>query len=776
MYRIDRAPRILDPDLAWEVGLRVAEYLTACQVVAPDVRVEMLPTDDPVDGTRSGVLTVRELRGDPGPVEYRLVTRPGPSGSRRVWVESVSHPVGVAGPFDAGSYLRLFQGRLLHAPTTTYRVEPESNYTRRLAAKYARLMVAELRRLSVARARRILEGVRDLARYYVDRRHRVASAVRFENVPGITWQLSRVEDDGVEMTCYDRGGILDFHTNSEGDELPPQVMGTVYADAYAAWALAFAHQARPTPSSADAAHDAAEFLARVYPGYAASMTPMTHADFKNAGLLETLTLSGRDMEPSLRTTLEAHARSLRADLYLPTNVYALRHHWRTAQSVGGYGELSVRERRGLTRRVGRDLLDDGLIQDNNPGRFYFDSHDLTYHQYSLACLADSLRLADDEETRSILLAGVDFTIAMETPDGEVSYMGRGSNNVYHLASAISALRFAARLVGDADPERAARYRRGARLALAYLSRAQRADGMLATAVNPEIERRMAWNHCHTPYNALSAYYLLRAATDEAALAADPHAIDPETVRLPMESPPACRLHASSGYLVVVTSGYYAVLFAGCERSYSWSSENHFTGAPGLAMIGIPGHGALHPILDGVVTDHPFSGEDPTGAGRLRLVGESPPVAELVRERRQHWVFLDEGIVVITRGRPGGAVLRVPARADPPWRSSVSSDAGRPGVDATDGSVGLAWRVHHVSGGLDPIFTRERHTNPRGFVDLHLVGRATDSDGNVVAVTSVTPGAGSPAPLDVDVRDSERGLVIRCGARTITDREGVVTVE
>ena len=35
---------------------------------------------------------------------------------------------------------------------------------------------------------------------------------------------------------------------------------------------------------------------------------------------------------------------------------------------------------------------------------------------------------------------------------------------------------------------------------------------------------------------------------------------------------------------------------------------YVTGAPGLAMVGIPGHGALHPILDGVVTDYPFAGD------------------------------------------------------------------------------------------------------------------------------------------------------------------------
>jgi hypothetical protein len=342
----------------------------------------------------------------------------------------------------------------------------------------------------------------------------------------------------------------------------------------------------------------------------------------------------------------------------------------------------------------------------------------------------------------VFLAGVGFSLACLTPDGEVAYMGRGANNIYHMASAIAAFSHAARRVRSIDPASSARLGRAAHLVFEYLGRARRPDGMLPVAVNDRIDLRMAWNHCHTPYDALSSYFLARAAADRVEL--DNREREGQ---VPAEVVGRFERPGDGRFTFVTRPGYYATHFAGAERSYWWSAPNHFTGAPGLAMLGISGRGALLPILDGTMTEHPCQGGDPCGPARVAL-SSGPPAALIVeREVRRTYVFLDDAILITTRGRGGDWALRVPTREDGEWRSDVEWHGNLPSVVATDGKAGFTWSLLAHGGEIERDEHAERLSNPRGYALLRRVGRVRRPDVEHVRVEVLVPFDGTPRAFD-----------------------------
>jgi hypothetical protein len=747
---------------------RTADYLRACQVIATDAEV-LLDSVAPPGFDAQGVLSTRELHGDGQEHGYRLLIATDRDGDRRLWVAPVGGSTDdpahrPAGPFVEGDFLRLLQGIHIHERLKESVPEQERTYQLRLARKYVGLLRRELGSLDRERIARLVEGVWDVARYFIDRQRRIRRVKRLDEVRGVTWRVEEIARDRARLSCYDRGGILDFHTNAEAQTLPPQVMGTVYADAYAAWVFAFVHLLTGDEDLREAAVEALGFLERIYDGYSACVTMAHHADFKNAGLLETLLLFSDRIPDALLSRLRDRARRLKEDFYLPTNVYALRHHWKTAQDVGGFDGVDPASMERIRRRIRRDLSPDGLIHDNNPGRFYFDSHDLTYHHYSLACLADSLRLRHDPELESILLSGLRFSLSVLTPDGEIAYMGRGANNVYHMASAISAFRYAARRVGH---EESTMFEHAADLVFTYLARAQQPNGMLATAVNDQIPRRMAWNHCHTPYNALSAYFLMRAAFDGPAFAGGV-----SDVQIPMRRVGRAELLPHSRFATIVTPHYYLTYFGGSERSYWWSAPNHFTGAPGIAMLGMQGAGALLPILDGVVTEFPYLGPDPCGRARIALTREPVPVLTVERELRRRYILLDRFIVILTRGRALTWWLQVPVRADGDWRSETSWFHGVPHVISRAGDTGFMCHGIACSEETAHAVEDEWFSNPRGVcrrIRLGQIRRAVRGrGGDTVTAQIVIPFRGGPMIPEITSEWDGRSLSLTVDGWHVVD--------
>jgi hypothetical protein len=559
-----------------------------------------------------------------------------------------------------------------------------------------------------------------------------ARQLRFERLPafelteaeGVTWRLRRIDPDRrrLDLEAYDAGAIYDRHLNGEGVRLPPQVAGNHYADAYAAYAFAWHYRHAGGAEYLEAARAALAFVRRVYPQYAATGFAAHHSDFKNPAFLETvevLLAPAGLLDADELAASRALIRRFVEGTYNPTNVYALRFHWHAARAAVATDDAASIER--CLARVRRDQTAEGLIQDNYV--HYPDAHDLTYHQYSLASLAQGLAWRADAEARRRFLEGAALSLALTTPDGEIAYVGRGANNVYHVASAVLAFEAAARLSAD-RPAEAGGYRRGARLLAERLGSWQQPDGMLPTAMNGLVAERVAWNHCETPYNALVATLLQKAA--------QLHEAPIDEAPLPMDRPGYVRVLDDSGFAAVRTDALYGVLFSGCAPSSLWSGRTHRAGVAGLAQLGLAGRGPLLPILDhppaagpAAITDLPLVDDAAAfGRGELRAIAGPAPTI-LLRHRYggglvdRVYAFLGRTVVVATRIQPGRArdVLRVRGlvsvalRADDGWTLSVAPSGE---VTSTGPAAGVTATVLCTSPGLD-VAPRigPTVTNPRG---------------------------------------------------------------
>lgn len=361
------------------------------------------------------------------------------------------------------------------------------------------------------------------------------------------------------LTCVDHGGFLDDNPNTETLSLSPRVMTNYYAEGFAAYA--FLRMAEHGDSSAWrlSALEALRFLIRTYEGYPRGAV-WDHHEFKNVAFLECLHLLCGARAPEVGELARLLPR-LRIDRYDPTNVLALRLHWKLAAARAGARKDS-RRIADCVRRLRESSTHEGLIRDDY-APVYPVALDLTYHQFSLACLAGALAVEEDAEIRALFLRGCEFTVQTALSTGEVSYNGRGANNHYHLAAAIYALSVAHVRYGLSIPDLGP--------TLDLLERWRLPDGSLPTALNGHSPARMAWNHCRTPYNALTAYLLFRAAD----VLAGAKVVTPA----PFESVDT----PASGYFVRRSAAFELVFFNGRSESYAYSGL-HRTGIAGLAAL------------------------------------------------------------------------------------------------------------------------------------------------------------------------------------------------
>jgi len=549
---------------------------------------------------------------------------------------------------------------------------------------------------------------------------------------GVTfrWRHMDVEEKILDIESYDHGGIFDSFLNAEGYNYPPQVAGNYYADAYSALLFAWLYRQTGTQEFRQASISALCFVKRVYPQYLPAKIVWHHSDFKNPAYMEALEIL-LELDEEIGDATGAQLRALYHDFcedqYSPTNVFALRYHWyATRNEIVKSGGMEVINK--CLCRLQQDQTAEGLFHDNAPT--YPDAHDLTYHQYTLACLAQGLMWKDNPTAKELFIRGVWFSLQLVTPDGEIAYVGRGANNVYHFASTILAFEFAANLSID-NPILAGQFRRAAKKLCQTLARWQQPNGMLPTAMNNLVNERVAWNHCETPYNALSASFLMKAS----------HVANQEIEDspFPMENNGHFEVFEDSAYAGVRTSQYYAVLFGGCAQSYAWSEGMHRTGLSGLAQLGLPGVGPFLPILD-----HPTMGNEPPmndqpiingipsyESGTMRKCEASIPgivmkqsYGNAIMERL--YLFLDTLVVVITRVFPEQTnqslavcgIVSMPMRCDPGWTFHCPTN----GTVVLEGPGGrLITSVLYTSSNVKMLRRVSKTvTNPRGLaarVDL-----------------------------------------------------------
>lgn len=528
----------------------MAAYLLGCQVIAEDL--EMALEDGETAAAR-----YRFLRRDPGPYPLEL-RREG----EVLWLRERADQEW-AGPFEAGSFVRVYPGKGVRSPAS--------------------------------------------------------------GAGGITFLYRGVRQRKVLLQAFDRGGIWEEWPNMEAFLYEPQVAATFYADAYAAYAFAWIYLQEGDADYLDAAALALDFVQRIYPRYEPMiMDGLTHSDFRNPAFIEAVEelMAGAVPPAALEGWRSLYPRLVNDEAYSPTNVYALRYHWWAVRDY--YTGRSGRVPREYIERVMQDRTADGLIHDNNTSELSYgghaDAHDLTYHLYTLACLARGYRYLPLPEVLELILDGAAFSLSLTTSGGEPSYLGRGANNLYHLASAIYAFLFAA----ARDRERAGRYRRAARLINRYLFSFRLPGGNIPTALNDYPEERMGWNHCHTPYNALTCYFLINALPliDETA---------PEE-KLELEGE-ARHYYPDARYAAFSNEHFHAVIFGGNELSYPWSGC-HRTGVAGLAQLGLQGKPGLLPVLEQSLREEEWSTSDlpdillddgstevPAGLGRLEPEGD-----------------------------------------------------------------------------------------------------------------------------------------------------------
>lgn len=369
--------------------------------------------------------------------------------------------------------------------------------------------------------------------------------------------------------CYENGGIFDDNVNTEGDSFPPRVMGSYYADAYAAYCFARRYKETKNKKYLDACVSSLKYVKCTYERYPKNFV-WYHHDFKNPAYLETIELIRNDIDVKEFMPL---INQLREDFYEPINVLALRLHWLLARKK--LHDVPNSKISSYIRRIMLHQKKEGLILDTNK-EDYKEAYDLTYHQYSLACLASALQYSGNKRIKHIFLNGIEFSHSMLMPNGEVSYVGRGANNIYHLASAYYSFKFAAKHYGLKQSSS------GLNDMINYLSSWQLDDKSLPVAMNMHPESRMGWNHCRTPYNALVAYLLYKASDIK--------------VKIIKHEPNKIFLAKESRYFRFSNKKYGFAFFSGSSESYPLSGDMHKSGVAGTAYLGDE-RGSLTLILD-----------------------------------------------------------------------------------------------------------------------------------------------------------------------------------
>ncbi len=719
-------PGVLEPGVTptpyEEMALRLANFLMGQQVIAEDSLVSLSRSRT---GKLEGTIDLRLLKKRPDAVSLHLVVDLQQSITvPQIWCSTNRSRIG---PLGVGDFFRVdLEGRLSALPgfTGVQAASLRDNQTREAQSRNRSFSVAE-RIKATLRALPGLKKCVDWVRNYIPKR---ADDLSF--AAGVTWQVQQLDlpNFALALHAYDRGGFYDENINAEGLVYADQVPGNYYADAYGAYLLGWFFSRTEKKDYLNSCCAALEFLLRTYPQYLPASIVWHHSDFKNAALLETLALihgQGGCDQSSIVKACEQLVSGLIEDWYDPTNVHALRFHWRSARlSVSPSLTLTAEDEKHITQslvRLRADQTQEGLFHDNIAS--YPDAHDLTYHQYSLACLAQGLSWKDHPEARELFLRGVAFSLALTTPDGEVAYVGRAANNIHHSASAILSFLTAASFP-ETPTHTAMQYRRAARLVFERLRSFQEANGFLPTAMNHLSEERVGWNHCETPYNALVGAFLAKSSAFSAS---------DEEAPIPLEQPGYVAVFNDSGFAAVRTENFYAVLFGGCSKSYAWSEGRHVTGIAGLAQVGLPDRGPLLPILDhppgnkqtAEITDLPIiNGNAPYGRGQLtRLASDVGCVlysheyggAELARV----YLFLSEQVVVFTKitmlqkqvKNQVRGVIAIPVRNDPSWTTQFTKEGGLSSM----GKEG-AFRVDILA--VHPgVCVRSRRgrmvTNPRG---------------------------------------------------------------
>lgn len=595
---------------------KIVNFLFNSQVIATDEEIQLsknLADYKNISGKISavGVLNTRLLRGDSKYYKYYLFL----TNDDKLYISLTNNYGDAVGPLAEGDFFRTqFDETVSKSNQIKYPL-----IFRILTTAYYKVYEIRLLRKNISKLRSIVREQTSISLKAVKTNKKILDG-------GVVWKVAKIEPESILLNCYDRGAIFDYYINGEGLEIAPQVPGYYYAAAYSAYCFARRYDETGDSEFLNAAKLALEFTQKTYKKYSPLDLGLHHYDFKNPPYVETVEeiLSKHLTDSELKDYRTLYPLLKEEKTYEPTNVFALRYHYHAIKKH--YFNIDNKKIvRKIVKRLKNDQTIDGLIQDNNGN---YDATDLTYHQYTLACLGRGLEHELNPEIKDIFLKGVNFSLSLLTPDGEVAYSGRGANNIYHCASAIYAFELANEIVDD--KKKAWQFKKASSLVFDYLKKWQLNGGMLPSAMNRYASKRMGWHHCETPYNALTAYFIYRAS--DFVRSADVY-------KIPSDYADYSKLMRDTGYAIVRTKNYYITVFSGSPPSYRWSNGVYKEGIAGIAMLGIPGRGAMLPVL----TDTQNSG---TSSDNFSIFNNKTNRSEYLYQRGDLWIEDDNNQKII----------------------------------------------------------------------------------------------------------------------------------
>lgn len=453
---------------------------------------------------------------------------------------------------------------------------------------------------------------------------------RLEQNEGITFRVININtaEERVELCCVDTGAIYDYFLNTEAQFYPPQVAENYYATSYFAANCALLATLELQLTQAEkqdfirAGKQALDFCEQNYT-YPYAQLVFEHTDFKFSPNMEAAQILCK------RKTTVPYLESN----YHPVNVFALR----------AFNCILARKYNSAKKYlnyVQKNQTADGLIQDNY-FPYYQNSKDLTYHQYATACLAKGCaylseqisiqqrinkniphllkRSAIEQQTANelekknqdkkdkqikdlyvllhqmhvMLIRAIEFSHATLCQNGEVSYYGRGANNIYHIASAIYAFVIGAQRTGKKQ------YLQSAQLIYSYLSRFD--PKWLPTALNSHAKTLMGWNHCEMPYNMQTSYFLLNAvlclmeksnqlqttkenASKQTEIEQKKSQIHFKISENDEKSQNACSKYLQDSSIFHFTNQTYECVILNGAEQYFWANGKNTTGVSGIANL------------------------------------------------------------------------------------------------------------------------------------------------------------------------------------------------
>lgn len=361
--------------------------------------------------------------------------------------------------------------------------------------------------------------------------------------------------------CIDHGGIYETRLTTRAMRYPSQVGADLYTSSCAAYVFHHLWQRTGEPGWQRSLERLRAYFARYF-AYPRQRLETDHREFDFAPVFLAL---GEDAAAPFRGWAK----------YDPVNVFGLRLYNLSLAGVRTRGDA-------IRLRIAREAVrsaqtGDGLIRDNMRGGCV-DSGDATYHHYCLAMLCLANERLNDEGIERMIDAGTAFSAGMQLADGEVAYYGRAANNVYHLASWITALAYA---VGRRKQYALPLLERSLRLLLAH----QRSDGAWSTALNGcEPEEMIGWHGSESQYSALAGF-LLGEASRLLAAAPEPRPGEPERCRTSRETA------VTGKHCVLRDDDLEAALTAGGDLT-PWVQGTHESGHPGLTALVWKGRNVL----------------------------------------------------------------------------------------------------------------------------------------------------------------------------------------